>query len=150
MNCGQDPLRPRPGKSTARRKRQQRGVSEWRKIWANGRPNEGRSPKSGQRIAAKVIPFPWRSESGTISTNLDVIWKMSVESFRRQWKHRHVTEKCLQNPELDGLYIRLYSLRVGPEHSDKGCCDSLIFSGLGHPSNGSCSGRKCAHLVDRI
>ena len=28
-------------------------------------------------MAAKGIQFPWRSDGGTISTNLDVIWGMS-------------------------------------------------------------------------
>ncbi len=35
-----------------------RGVSEWRKIWANGLPNEGRSPKSGHRMATEGMQFP--------------------------------------------------------------------------------------------
>jgi len=51
-------------------------VSEWRKIWANGLPNEGRLPKSCHRMAAKGIQFPWRWGGRTISTNLDVIWGM--------------------------------------------------------------------------
>ncbi len=54
-------------------------MSEWRKIWANGLPNEGRSPKSGHRMAAEGMEFPWRWTGGTISTNLDVIWEMSDE-----------------------------------------------------------------------
>ncbi len=35
-------------------------MSEWRKIGANGLSNEGRSPKSGHRMAAEGIQFPWR------------------------------------------------------------------------------------------
>ncbi len=31
-------------------------------------------------LAAKGIEFPWRWTSGTISTNLDVLWGMSVET----------------------------------------------------------------------
>ncbi len=42
-------------------------------------PNEGRSPKSGHRMAAEGMEFPWWMTSGTISTNLDVIWEMSDE-----------------------------------------------------------------------
>ena len=53
-------------------------MSEWRKIWPNGLPDEGRSPKSGHRMAAEGIPFPWRSYGGTIPTNLDGTWGMSV------------------------------------------------------------------------
>ncbi len=30
-------------------------------------------------MAAEGMPFPWRWDGGTISTNLDVIWGMSVE-----------------------------------------------------------------------
>ncbi len=29
------------------------GVSEWRKIWPNGLPDEGQSPKPGHRMAAR-------------------------------------------------------------------------------------------------
>ncbi len=39
-------------------------------------------PNSCPRMAAKGIQFPWRSESGTISTNLDVIWGMSDKLLR--------------------------------------------------------------------
>jgi len=53
-------------------------MSEWRNIWSNGLPDEGRSPESGYRMAAEGIPFPWQWGSGTISTDLDVIWEMSV------------------------------------------------------------------------
>ena len=47
----------------------------------NGLPDEGRSPKSGHRMAAEGIPFPWRGNGSTISTDLDVIWGMSVDSL---------------------------------------------------------------------
>jgi hypothetical protein len=57
-------------------------VSEWRKIWADGLPDEGKSPKSGHRMAAEGLPFPWRWDGGTISLNLEVIWGMSVKFFR--------------------------------------------------------------------
>ena len=53
-------------------------MSEWRKIWANGLPNEDRSPQSGHRMAAEGVPFLWRWNGGTISTVLEVIWGMSV------------------------------------------------------------------------
>jgi hypothetical protein len=53
-------------------------VSEWRKIWANGLPDEGRSPKPGHRMAAKGIQFPWRWNGGAISTDLDVICSVDV------------------------------------------------------------------------
>ncbi len=54
-------------------------MSEWRKIWANGLPDERQSPNSGHRMAAKGMPFPWRWDGGMISMVLDVIWGMSVQ-----------------------------------------------------------------------
>ena len=48
------------------------------KIWPNGVPDEGRSPESGYRMAAEGKQFPWRGNGSTISTDLDVIWEMSV------------------------------------------------------------------------
>jgi hypothetical protein len=45
---------------------------------ANGLPDEGRSPESGYRMAAEGMPFSWWWDSGTISTQLPVIWGMSV------------------------------------------------------------------------
>ena len=54
-------------------------MAEWRKIWANGLPNEGRSPKSGHRMIAEGMQFSWRWNGGTISLNLGVIWEMSVK-----------------------------------------------------------------------
>ncbi len=47
------------------------------KNWANGLPNDDRSPKTGHRMAAEGMPFPWRGNGSTISTDLDVIWGMS-------------------------------------------------------------------------
>ena len=38
-------------------------------------------PKSCNRMAAKGIQFLWRWNSGIFSTNLDVIWGMSVDSI---------------------------------------------------------------------
>ena len=58
-----------------------RGVSEWRNIWSNGVPDEGRSPELGYRMAAEGIQFPWRWNGGTISTNLDGIWVMLVSAL---------------------------------------------------------------------
>ena len=54
-------------------------MPKWRKNWENSLPDEGRSPESGYRMAAEGVPFPWRWTSGTISTQLDVIWGMSVQ-----------------------------------------------------------------------
>ena len=50
-----------------------------RKMWANGLANEGRSPYSCHRMAAKGMQFPWRWNDGMISVNLDVIRGMSDE-----------------------------------------------------------------------
>ncbi len=36
-----------------------------------------RSLKSGHRMAAEGMQFPWRWNGGTISLNLGVIWEMS-------------------------------------------------------------------------
>ncbi len=59
-------------------------MSEWWEIWANGLSNEGRSAKSGHRMAAEGMQFPWRGNDGTISRNFGVIWEMSVKAFRRR------------------------------------------------------------------
>ena len=56
-------------------------MSGWRKIRANGPPNEERSPKSCHRMAAKGIQPPWRWDCGMISTNLDGIWGMSAKAL---------------------------------------------------------------------
>ncbi len=47
--------------------------------WANGVPDEGRSPESGYRMAAEGIQFPWRGNGSAISTKLDCIWGMSTK-----------------------------------------------------------------------
>ncbi len=49
--------------------------------WGNGLSDEGRCPEPGYRMAAEGMPFPSRWTSGTISTNLDVIWGMSVNGI---------------------------------------------------------------------
>ncbi len=54
-------------------------MSEWRKIWASGVPNESRSPNSGYRMAAKRVQPPLRWDCGMISTNVSGIWEMSVQ-----------------------------------------------------------------------
>ena len=51
----------------------------------NGPPDEGQSPESGHRMAAEGMPFPWRWNGGTISTDLDVIWGMSVGIARMEF-----------------------------------------------------------------
>ncbi len=76
MICDEDPCRRRPGNRRPG-ENDRRGLSEWRKIWASGVPNESRSPNSGYRTAAKGIQPPWRWDRGMISTNLGVIWEMS-------------------------------------------------------------------------
>jgi len=50
MVYDEDPYRRRPGISTARQN-DGRGVSGWRKIWANGPPNEG------HRMFVEGMPF---------------------------------------------------------------------------------------------
>ena len=52
-------------------------------------PDEGQSPKSGHRMAAERLHFPWRWNGGTIFQNLDVIrgistkWSSRKSRFRR-------------------------------------------------------------------
>ena len=55
-------------------------MPKWREKLENGLPDEGRCPESGYRMAAEGMPFPCRWTSGTTSTNLDVIWGMSVKT----------------------------------------------------------------------
>ena len=50
----------------------------------HGLPDEGRSPESGHRMAAEGMPFPWRWNGSTISTDSDVIWGMSVSMSHDQ------------------------------------------------------------------
>ncbi len=71
-------------------------MSEWRKIWANGLPDEGRSPKSGHRMSVEGMPFPWRWYGGTIFTNLGVIWGMSADSSALRGR----IDDCKPNPRL--------------------------------------------------
>ncbi len=74
-------------------------MSEWRKIWANGLPDEGRSPESGYRMATEGILFPWRWNGGTISTDLDVIWGMSAQVFIR-FEGEKISENWVARDEL--------------------------------------------------
>ena len=53
-------------------------MSERQKNWPNGLPSEGRSPKSGHRMAAERMQFPRRWYGGMTSANLEVIWAMSA------------------------------------------------------------------------
>ena len=57
-------------------------MSEWWEIWTNGLPKEDRPPKSGHRMAAEGVPFPWRWVGGMVSAILEVIWEMSVNDPR--------------------------------------------------------------------
>ena len=70
-------------------------MSGWRKIWANGLPNEDRSPNPGHRMAAKWIEFPWQWTSSTFSTNLDVIWGMSVNKISRIFLKEYTLKKIV-------------------------------------------------------
>ena len=77
MIYDEDPFRRRP-ENRWPGENDRRGLSEWRKIWPNGLPDEGQSSKPGHRMAAEGMPFPRRWNGGTISTDLDVIWGMSA------------------------------------------------------------------------
>ncbi len=80
-------------------------MSEWRKIWTNGLPNEGRSPKSGHRMAAEGMQFPWRWNGGTIFLNVGVIWEMSDEDpptrIRSLCDERSMIARQPKTPRLD-------------------------------------------------
>ena len=72
-------------------------MSEWRKIWTNGLPNEGRSQKSCHRMAAEGIRFPWRWNGGTICLKSGVIWEMSAQPCPRcpnAGAVKHLPEAC--------------------------------------------------------
>ncbi len=60
-------------------------MSEWRKIWTNGLPNEGRSPKSGHRMTAEKIRFPGGGPVGTISLHLICSW-VFIAAAIRSWR----------------------------------------------------------------
>jgi hypothetical protein len=78
MIYGEDPLRRRPGKSTARRTRQKGSV--WMTENMDKWPSKHRkTEKSGHRLAAEKTLFPRRWYGGMISANLEVIWEMSVQ-----------------------------------------------------------------------
>ncbi len=65
---------------------------------AQGLPNEGRSPKSGHRMAAEGIPFSWRWHGDMISLNLRVIWEMSVKILNPKL-HDDASRDGIQNRE---------------------------------------------------
>jgi hypothetical protein len=52
--------------------------------WPSGRGQISRI--SGYRMAAEGIPFPWRWNGSTISTDLDVIWGKSVYRFKELYE----------------------------------------------------------------
>ncbi len=74
-------------------------MSEWWKIWANGLPNEGRSPKSDHRMAAEGMQFSWRGNGGTISLNLGVIWEMSVKLSQKTEAATRMRDYVSHEPE---------------------------------------------------
>jgi hypothetical protein len=56
------------------------------------------------------------------------VCSLGLESFKRQWKYRHVTENCLHFLELHDLYMRLYNTiyfdkmalaRADPRHDER-------------------------------
>jgi hypothetical protein len=80
MIYGEDPLRRRPGKSTARRTRQKGSVwmTENMDKWPS---KHGKTEKSGHRLAAAKTLFSRRWYGGMISANLEVIWEMSANTI---------------------------------------------------------------------
>ena len=67
--------------------------------WENGLPDEGRSPNSGYRMDAEGMPFPWRWDGAAISTDLYVIWEMSVQNAAKPLNsgHRMLVEENHSN-----------------------------------------------------
>ncbi len=80
MICDQDPLRRRLRKSTARYKTMRGVCLDDEKLVQMG--FQSRADPQNHAIGwlqGDIIPCWW--DGGTISTNLDVIWGMSVESI---------------------------------------------------------------------
>ena len=100
MIYDEDPFRRRP-ENRWPGENDRRGLSEWRKIWPNGLPDEGQSSKPGHRMAAEGMPFPWWWNGGTIPTDLDVIWGMSVEGPDGLSPYYIVSIIPGRNPALD-------------------------------------------------
>ena len=49
-----------------------------------------KTEKSGHRLAAEGMPFPWRWNGCTNSTDLDVIWGMSVKTVAGPRNQRYL------------------------------------------------------------
>ena len=103
MICDEDPLRRRPRESTARRKRQERCVWMARKMteWPSKRGPITKIMPSDGCIGDTV---PWRWESGTISTNLDGIWGMPVQTRPSRRLGRVASTRSLRG--LDCRFFR--------------------------------------------
>ncbi len=101
MIYDEDPFRRRP-ENRWPGEIDRRGLSEWRKIWANGIPGADRLPKSCYRVAAKGIQPPWRWDCGMNSTNLDVVREMSVETIPMMVKIGHFRGRIDGNLQYGG------------------------------------------------
>jgi len=78
MVYDEDPYRRRPGISTARQN-DGRGVSGWRKIWANGPPNEG------HRMFVEGMPFTLWSYNCMVFPNLGLSGICRLKARTTQW-----------------------------------------------------------------
>ena len=77
MIYDEDPFRRRP-ENRWPGENDRRGVSEWRKIWANGLPDESDLQNEAIGWLRKGCYSLGGGTGGTISTDLDVVWGMSV------------------------------------------------------------------------
>ncbi len=76
-------------------------MSEWRNIWANGLPNEDRSPKSGPRMAAEGMKSPLRWNGGPISP---IIW-MSSGECRDYLKAGELPERPIEYASTSNFFL---------------------------------------------
>ena len=81
--------------------------------WANGVPDEGRSPESGHRMAAEGIQLPWRGNGSIFSANLEAIWGMSVQGPEQAEAFAVPANHCCR------LYDRQGVAPIGPEGGDQ-------------------------------
>jgi len=72
-----------PGSVAANRAHRRPGANPRKLLRKIRLPYEGLSPKSGHRMVEEGMQFPWRWNGGTISLNLEVIWKMSLKNIIR-------------------------------------------------------------------
>ncbi len=76
------------------------------------------TPKSGHRMAAEGMPFPWRWNGGTIYTVLDVIWGMSIGTScllgkAGRWSSSSKASNLCSSPETNSTIPNMPLWRQG-------------------------------------